>query len=293
MTRIISFFAVLVLCLTVFPSALYAAENVSAAEIDINSNNFPDENFRRFILNRGYDRNGDQKLSLSELSDVTEMDCGDPGNDGLRIRDLTGIEHFKALTSLVCSSNLLQELDVSGLPKLVYLDCSYNMIDSLDVRFNAALETLICNNNSMSSLKVSGCYSLISLKCEENGLTTLDISNCGLLDSLSCQSNGLTILDVTNTPLIRNYILTTPRVDEGSHIAYGEYTEVGAGNDTGHAMTRYHVEMDPETSPYSNDTGRSLDIGMNADPFLVTTLIFAYMLTRYFGGGKKSEWFED
>ena len=219
------------------------------------------------------------------------MDCSGGQDDEFKISDLTGIEHFRFLKRLVCRGNLLQELDVSGLPGLVYLDCTSNKIASLDVGNNPALESLLCSSNLLTSLNASGCYSLISLDCSGNELTALDIGNCGQLDNLSCQSNSLTVLEVTNTPLIRNYILTTPRVDNGTLIAYGEYTGIGSG--TGDPITSYHVEMDPGTSPYSNDTGRNLDIGINADPFLVTTIIVAYMLTRHFAGWKKNDWFED
>ncbi len=297
MTRIISFIAALILCLSFFPSAVTAAEvspasSAEPAEIDINSINFPDDNFRRFILDQGYDRNSDLKLSVAELADVTKMDCEGGLNDGHKIGDLSGIGHFRFLTKLNCRDNLLKELDVSELHDLIYLDCSSNMISSLDVSRNTELETLLCGDNSMVSLRASGCYSLLSLDCSGNGLNALDISNCNQLNDLLCQSNDLAVLDVTTVPLIRNYILTTPRVDSGPYVAYGEYVIAGDGADTGRAGTCYHVEMDPETTPYSNDTGRRFDTGINADPFLITTIIFAYILTGRFKGRKNDEWYE-
>ena len=182
---------------------------------------------------------------------------------------------------------------MSELPELVYLDCSSNLLSSLDVGGNDVLKTIICSGNSLTSLNVSGCYSLVSLECRKNDLKTLDISNCPQLDILSCSSNSLTVLDVTSTPLIRNYILTTPRVDNGSQIAYGEYEKVGAGSGDRRVVSLYHVELDPETAPFSNDTGRNLDTGINADPFLITTIIVAYMLTGRFAKEKKNEWFDN
>ena len=279
-----------------FPSAVTAAEaslaSSESAEIDINDINFPDENFRRFILGQGYDRNSDLRLSDAELAEVTEMDCEGGQDDGSKIGDLSGIGHFRSLTKLNCRDNLLKELDVSELHDLIYLDCSSNMISSLDVSRNTELETLLCSDNSMVSLRASGCYSLLSLDCSGNGLNALDISNCNQLDDLLCQSNALAVLDVTTVALIRNYILTTPRVDSGPYVAYGEYVIAGDGADTGRAGTCYHVEMDPETTPFSNDTGRRFDTGINADPFLITTIIFAYILTGRFKGRKNDEWYE-
>ncbi|MBQ3412088.1 MAG: hypothetical protein IJG67_03540 [Oscillospiraceae bacterium] len=283
MSRILSFTAALVLILSVFSFGFSTAEAASETlRIDIDNTVFPDEGFLQFILDQGYDRDRDMKLSEAELADVTEMNCESAPDDGSGIRDLTGIEHFRYLTDLDCSGNLLQELDVSRLARLVRLDCSSNMIASLDMSRNPALETLSCAGNSMRYLSVSECYSLISLDCEDNELTSLDISWCSQLDDLSCASNSsLKVLDITSTPLIRNYILTTPRVDNGTSVSYGEYVPAGQVN------TLYHVEMDPVTEPYSNDTGRNLDVGINADPFLITTIIIAYMLTGRIAGVKK------
>ena len=294
MTRIISIAFVLALSLSFLPSFLNAAEVPSApsaghAEVAISSTVFPDDGFLQFILESGYDQDSDMKLSADELDAVSEMDCGGIRNNGSAIRDLTGIGNFRNLTRLICRSNLLSELDVSGLPKLTYLDCSSNRINTLDVSGNAVLETLFCRDNGMTFLDVSECYCLGTLECGENSLTELDISNCPQLDTLSCQSNSLSTLDVTTTPLIRNYILTTPRVEDGTHIAYGEYVMAGDSSYGEHVTTAYHVEMDPETAPYSNDTGRNLDTGINADPFLITTIIVAYMLTGRFAKEKKDE----
>ena len=286
MSRILSFTAALVLILSVFSFGSSTAEAASETlRIDIDSTVFPDEDFLQFILDQGYDQDRDMKLSEAELADVTEMDCRGEKN-GPGIRDFTGIEHFRYLTELDCSGNQLQELDVSRLARLVRLDCSSNMIASLDVSRNSALETLSCSGNSMRYLSVSECWSLISLDCEDNALTTLDISWCSQLDDLSCASNSsLKVLNITNTPLIRNYILTTPRVDNGSSVSYGEYMPPGQVN------TLYHVEMDPVTEPYSNDTGRNLDVGINADPFLITTIIIAYILTGRIAGSRKDDWY--
>ena len=288
MSRILSFSAVIALFLSVFSFGPTAAEAASGSSlIDIDASSFPDDSFRQFILDQGYDQDRDMKLSEDELEAVTEMTCSGV-QAGSGIRDLTGIENFRNLTELDCSGNLLQELDVSRLKKLVSLDCSSNMIASLDVSRNSALETLSCSGNSMIYLSVSGCYSLITLDCESNDLTSLDISNCSQLDNLSCQSNSsLKVLDITSAPLIRNYILTTPRVDNDSCISYGEYPAAGQTD------TLYHVEMDPMTSPYSNDTGRNLDVGINTDPFLITTIIIAYMITGRVAGAKKDGWFEE
>lgn len=66
-----------------------------------------------------YDRNLDGGLDSEEVEAVTEIDVSDLG-----LKDLTGIELFPNLRKLLCSGNLLPELDISACPVLNYLDCN-------------------------------------------------------------------------------------------------------------------------------------------------------------------------
>jgi Leucine-rich repeat (LRR) protein len=78
-----------------------------------------------------------------------------------------------SLTLLLCFSNSLTSLDVSGLTALTLLSCSSNSLTSLDVSGLTALNTLDCFNNSLTSLDVSGCTALNTLGCNNNSLTSL------------------------------------------------------------------------------------------------------------------------
>ena len=102
-------------------------------DVAIDATNFPDANFREFV--KQYDDDSNGYLSAAELGAVTEMDCRSKN-----IADLTGVEHFTALTELYCSNNQLT---------------------SLDVRHNTALQWLYCYNNQLTSLDVSAntCFS--------------------------------------------------------------------------------------------------------------------------------------
>lgn len=66
-----------------------------------------------------YDRNLDGGLDAGEVESLTEIDVTDLG-----LTDLSGIELFPNLEKLLCSGNLLPELDISACPVLNYLDCS-------------------------------------------------------------------------------------------------------------------------------------------------------------------------
>ncbi len=186
--------------------------NASETYVDINDTNFPDAKFLAFV--KDYDTNKDDKLSASELAVVTSMDCRDR-----TIADLTGIEYFTALTSLICRDNKLTALDVSQNTALAELDCTNTNLATLDVSQNTALTKLNCGDNKLTALDTSnntalealGCYqnkltelnlnrniALTSLNCGYNNLTELNLNKNTALTSLVCEGNKLTKLDISN-----------------------------------------------------------------------------------------------
>ncbi len=165
----------------------------------INDINFPDANFRAIVTGNTIDTDNDDVLSDSEIQAVASLDVS-----GSSISDLTGIEHFTALTRLDCYTNSLTSLDVSKNTALTRLECYTNQLTSLDVSNNTALTTLWCQSNKLTSLDVSKNTALTDLNCETNQLTSLDVSKNTALIELECSSNQLTSLDVSN-----NTALTT------------------------------------------------------------------------------------
>ena len=92
-------------------------------DIDINKTNFPDKDFREFLLDKeaNIDRNQDGKLSTWEIALVQDIDVYD-----MEIADLTGIEYFTELKYLDCAGNHLTSLDLSRNIKLAELDAENN-----------------------------------------------------------------------------------------------------------------------------------------------------------------------
>ena len=110
--------ALLALCaaLCLLP-ALALAEG--ASDVAIDPTNFPDANFRTYVST--FDTDNDDCLSPAELAAVKSMRL-----IGKSIGDLTGIEHFTALTKLLCQKNQLTSLDLSANPELSFSHCSPN-----------------------------------------------------------------------------------------------------------------------------------------------------------------------
>ena len=186
--------ALLALCaaLCLLP-ALALAEG--AADVAIDPTNFPDANFRTYVST--FDTDNDDRLTPTELAAVEYMALYNKS-----IGDLTGIEHFTALTKLLCQKNQLTSLDLSKNTALEELDCGDNQLTSLDVSANTALKQLYCMNNPLTALDVSKNTSLTDLNCINTQRASLDVSANTALTSLLCGENQLTSLDVSkNTAL--------------------------------------------------------------------------------------------
>ena len=96
--------------------------------IEINATNFPDANFRSYVAANTIDKDGNGWLSDEEIAAVKTMNVSSKS-----IKDLTGIEHFTALTGLNCSKNQLTKLNVSKNTKLTVLTCFNNQISGLNM----------------------------------------------------------------------------------------------------------------------------------------------------------------
>ncbi|MCH2020896.1 MAG: T9SS type A sorting domain-containing protein [Saprospiraceae bacterium] len=163
----------------------------------------PDSIFKAYLIgNSNINTNGDSEIQITEA----QAHSGTINVNSLGISDLTGIEVFTALNSLMCRSNQLTTLNVSNNTALTTLNCNLNQLTALDVSNNIALLGLSCNNNQLSALSISNNTALTSLDCGTNQLTALDVSNNTALTSLRCQFNQLTALDVSNNTALTTLI---------------------------------------------------------------------------------------
>jgi surface protein len=95
----------------------------------INEERFPDENFRRNLL-----ENGNLRcmgiLTKEDVEVCSELDLG-----GWDISDLTGIEYFSALEYLYFTLNNVKTADLSHNTSLIYITCHINQISGANMDF--------------------------------------------------------------------------------------------------------------------------------------------------------------
>ena len=158
-----------------------AYNTVTITGITINETNFPDANFRKYLLEQDYGSDG--VLTETEIAEITYMDVSGAG-----IENLKGIGYFKGLEYLGCTDNKLTSLDVSGCSNLRMLYCSINKLTSLNVSGCSMLNWLYCNDNQLTSLDMSGCPELYLLYVYQNKIK--DAAMDAFIKSLPTVSNG-------------------------------------------------------------------------------------------------------
>lgn len=157
--------------------------------VEINEENFPDDNFRMYV-EENIDSDSDGVLSSSEILDCNSIEVIERG-----IESLAGIEYFENLTELICWGNYITDLDLSNNTLLENVDCQENKLSQLSVVAEESDEPnlieLYCAQNELDDLYLSACTSLETLDCQDNQITQLDISNCISLRNLDCQFNQI------------------------------------------------------------------------------------------------------
>ena len=191
--------------------------------VEINATNFPDANFRSYLLSlypAGY-------ISNEEIAELTSLAV-----QNKNISDLTGVKLFTSLEELRCYNNPMTSLDVSGCTSLTYLDCAPTLqytgtkLTSLNVSGCTNLQKILCYNTNISTLDVSTCTSLRELFCynctkltylsviNKTNFTTLKCSDCTSLATLNCYRNALTTLEISgNTALTQLRCYENPNLE--------------------------------------------------------------------------------
>ncbi len=161
----------------------------------LNSTNFPDANFRAWML-RAYPKG---YITQSDVDSRNTIYC-----NGNSISNLKGIEYFNKLVYLYCYDNNLTLLP-STLPstlntlecynnKLIYLPTLPANLMYLRAANNAFTNILISGGGKLLTLNLDNNKSMTKLDCSKTGVTNISISGCTALTSLICYKNDIATL---------------------------------------------------------------------------------------------------
>lgn len=225
----------------------------------INEQNFPDSNFRNYLLSKEYGADG--ILTNEELENVDSLNIS-----RLDIHNLRGIEYFTALKILNCMTNKVTTLDLSKNTSLEKLECAGNRMTTINLLENKELRYLSCVGNNLSALDISECTKLDTLACSGNQLTALNVSKNTKLRCLECYSNQLTALDLSkNTELRRlhcnNNQLTTLDISKNTALTVlvCSQNQLTTLDVTGNSSLRFLTCMDNQLATLYMSGNKSLE----------------------------------
>lgn len=174
--------------------------------------NIPDANFKARLLsadvnipiakdvngnNIKIDINSDGEIQLSETNQVFYLEVSFSS-----ITDMSGIENFTNLTSLICYGNNISVLNINNLLNLINLNCGDNNLTVLNVSNNSSITTLLCRNNMLANLDVDNNLNLTKLDCSYNNLSSLNVNtNLNLLE-LDYDGNNITTINLNSNLLL-------------------------------------------------------------------------------------------
>lgn len=256
----------------VYSNDIFISSNYVA---QIKSSNFPDDNFRNYLLvlfPKGY-------ITATDVANTTSLNVS-----GKAISSLTGVAYFTELTYLNCNSNSLSTLNLdSRNSKLLTLNCNNNNLSSLYLNDLTKLTTLDCSGNKLYSLGLTNNTALTTLYCNNNRFTTLHLQNNTSLKTLVCYFNFINgngaetfvaNLPQRSTPGTIRFIVTNGvNTTEYNHLLKQQvqtvhdknwniqYTAVSAGN----PWLEYTGEVLLNETNFPDDTFRNLVGGIDSD----------------------------
>lgn len=207
----------------------------------------PDPLFEQELITQNIDSDGivNGQILTSDALAVTSLTLYYVGSGtGQYIEDLTGIEDFINLESLIVNGTTVEELNVSNFVNLTYLDCVDNMLTSIDVSNNILLEYLDVSSGG-------DVYPM-------NHFTEIDLSNNPNIDTLHAVG-GITKINLNNgnnnpnmfINIIATYQDTDPDEIYGHTCIEVDDVELAQNNQYPYSeWTVYHAYM---TYSYTND----------------------------------------
>ena len=178
----------------------------------------PDNMFEQHLIDLGLDEKLDDYVVTENITGVEEINLsqvdGDSNPNIEGIKDLTGIEDFKALKRLLVFNQPLEALKINNLDlyTLVLHNISSNLT-SIDLTPFQNIDYVGLAGGNFGEIIINGSSSLRRVIIFNSSISSIDFSNCQSLSSVSLDANlkldnlvfenndSLTELSVKNSPL--------------------------------------------------------------------------------------------
>ena len=209
MKKCLAFVLCFVMLAAMLPAVQPHAAQADGRYLEINETNFPDAEFRDWIVNNldvSGNASGGYYMTEAQAAAVTVIECGTG-----EIASLRGVEHFPNLEELYCDpftfseSGALTSVDLSANIKLKVVDLACNQLGSIDVTMLKDLEDLSVGFTGVSTLDVTQNTKLARLTINATNLTAVDLSHNPLLDWLDLCDSPIQKIDISGCPNMMAY----------------------------------------------------------------------------------------
>lgn len=174
--------------------------NISAAEISVTAQNFPDDNFRNYI-SQEIDKDKNGVLSDTEIGETTKIvTLGDRRGEQYNAKDYQGIGYFTELEELQIEAVVPRDPNSEA-------DCDYELSISLDVSANTKLKRLVCRASEIQKLDLSVLPLLEEINLEAGECPIQDLSKHVNLKKVCLNVNTEFILP-EQMPLLEEFRLS-------------------------------------------------------------------------------------
>ena len=159
----------------------------------------PDPIFEQFLISESLDDVLDGQVLTASISDEIFLQINET-DPIFPIEDLTGIQDFTSLESLIIAVTSTTAIDFGNLTDLTSLDLIMNTsLEQIDISGCPNLEELRVSGNNLNTLDVSQNLNLRILTSSNNNLTnTIDVSQHPNLTFFSVANNILLGIDFRN-----------------------------------------------------------------------------------------------
>ncbi|MFI3264702.1 MAG: hypothetical protein SNG38_06010 [Rikenellaceae bacterium] len=157
------------------PESTLVIEKDDLYENDDTIVTFNDSIFEAYVLDL-LGKSSGEIVTVEEAQTITSMDI-----NGMSITDLSGIECFTNLETLLCYGNSFPTLDLSAFTALSMLKThnNTNLTEIIYPKDQSTIVTLYLHNTGISVLDLTEMTSLNYLSAYDNlNITTLDFRNC-------------------------------------------------------------------------------------------------------------------
>ena len=249
-----------IIILSIAFCSLMTIGKVSASidESILSSSSFPDENFRKCIVDTFNEKEPDfveSGLTKSQVrrylsQKTTELDCSSKG-----ITSAEGIQYLTSLQKLDLSHNNLSTIDYLS-KNITYLNLSYNSLSTINLSRNTLLEELHLDNNVLSTIDLSKNVALTVLTIHYNKLSTIDLSQNTALVAVYLNNNKLNAIDLSKNENLTTISLSNNNFSQptgtkynlgkltlGEKVSFKEYVKLPQGFKTKVSYTSSNPEI--------------------------------------------------